>query len=73
MPEHPVRLGHSTTAKRIPCRKCSVSHISRDRRPGLCLECDIAARIASGEDAAAVARALELPAFLIVALGAGDE
>ena len=62
-----LKIGSDWTkwAKRCKCVQCGDTHIVRLRRRGWCLRCDVLDRAARGEAAAAIARDLRLPVFLI--------
>ena len=61
----PIRVA---LAKKRRCDTCRVRYFTRAAHPRVCLECDIAERLAEGETAAVIAAALRLPEFLIEAV-----
>ena len=53
------------SATRRKCVQCGEHHITRLRRPGWCLKCDVRDRAEHGEAAASIAHDLRMPVFLI--------
>ena len=62
--------GLAARARYVRCKGCGDRHVWRRALPGSCLGCDIHARLAAGEQPAAIAERFDLPRFLVEEMAA---